>query len=170
MYKDRLNIRIPHIASLLIYTNNAYDLKIHRVGSSEHYRYHIRSKLILEVFRDENTIYLIDSEREFDKHIKGKEINVIEGDIESSGLFIYLAPFEMPSDMEAKIVRYANSMESPLKDQGSPTGAYLFDNTLEEGSIRGIYFSDMNGVYVEGIDSGVENHAWENIIIRGGLM
>ena len=170
MYEDRLRIRIPHIMSLLIGTNNAYDLKIHRVGSPDHHRYHIRSKTILEVFGDESTIYLIDSEREFDKHIKGKEIDTIEGDIESSGLFIYVAPFNMPKDMEAKIVRYANSMESPLKDQGSPTGAYIFDNITEEGSVKGVYFSDINGVYVEGIDSGVENHAWEDLIIRGGLM
>ncbi len=170
MYEDRLKIWIPHITSLIISANDAYNLKIHRVGSSEHHRYHVRSKLILEVFRDESTIYLINSEREFDKHIKGKEIDVIEGDIESSGLFIYIAPFNMPKDMEAKIVRHVNSMESPLKDQGSAIGAYLFEDMTEDGRIRGIYFSDMNGVYVEGIDSGVENHAWENMIIRGGLM
>lgn len=170
MSEDRLKITVPNITSLIIGTNDAYDLKIYRVGSKDHHRYHVRSKIILEVFRDESTIYLIDSERGFDKHLKGKEIDVIEGDIETSGLFIYVAPFNMPNDMEEKVVRYANSMESPLMDQGSPMCAYRFYDITENGSISGIYFSDMNGVYVEGTDSGVENHAWDNLIIRGGLM
>lgn len=166
---SELKLKIPSIRSFVVNLDASYNLRIHRAYDDIYHKYHVR-KGLYEIYRDEDNIFLIDSEDRFNRFLDGKNIDEIEGDIEVYGLFVYFAPFDMPRGMEEEIVHAVRMLESPLKDQGSPICAYSFSKVTPQGSIEGIYFSDIGGVYIEGNDGETENHAWKNIIIRGGMM